>query len=523
MSVMTSKGTMARRLITLALIAGAELAVALPLGLPLSTPAQAQFFPFFSDQPRRPPQPGFQFFSPFQAPPEAPKAPPVDYSRAPAPRKAETPPTTTIVVMGDSMADWLAYGLEDAVTDMPGVGVVRKHRTNSGLVRYEPRGDMDWARAAREILAAEKPSAIIMMIGLNDRQSIRVQAPARGATPAQNPAPPPASADQQNAAGDNAELQIMAPEPPKTPGTYEFHSERWNELYSKRIDDTIAALKSKGVPVIWVGLPAMRGPKAMADSAYLNDLYRARAEKAGIIYVDVWDGFVDESGKFAAQGPDVEGQIRKLRAGDGVHFTKPGARKLAHYVEREIRRVMSTRSIPIALPSDEAIQQPQSPMLRPGIPATRPLAGAVVPLTNVSVSNSEELLGGGAAARPAAADPIANRVLIKGEPVAPPKGRADDFIWPRRGGAVAVQSAPAQPVNATAAQPSQERDTGKKSPAAPGKQTGQSDQPAQQNQRNPPAANPQKPRPPAVVSREAPRPPAPVGASSAVVPFGWFR
>ena len=27
-----------------------------------------------------------------------------------------------------------------------------------------------------------------------------------------------------------------------------------------------------------------------------KDLYRSRAEKAGIIYIDVWNGFVDEAG-----------------------------------------------------------------------------------------------------------------------------------------------------------------------------------------------------------------------------------
>ena len=30
--------------------------------------------------------------------------------------------------------------------------------------------------------------------------------------------------------------------------------------------------------------------------------YRARAEKAGITYVDVWDGFVDDHGNYAQQG-----------------------------------------------------------------------------------------------------------------------------------------------------------------------------------------------------------------------------
>jgi hypothetical protein len=59
----------------------------------------------------------------------------------------------------------------------------------------------------------------------------------------------------------------------------------------------------KGVPVFWVGLPWIRGPRSTADVAYLNDLYRARAERAGIVYIDVWDGFVDEDGMYSNSGP----------------------------------------------------------------------------------------------------------------------------------------------------------------------------------------------------------------------------
>ena len=90
------------------------------------------------------------------------------------------------------------------------------------------------------------------------------------------------------------------------------------------------------------------------------------------------------------QGPDFEGQIRRLRAGDGVHFTKAGARKLAHYLEREIRRVMAPGSEPVALPSSE----PQAPAAaaKPSGPAARPLAGPVVPLT-ASVTSAQELIG----------------------------------------------------------------------------------------------------------------------------------
>src|SRR5262249_50885637 len=154
------------------------------------------------------------------------------------------------------------------------------------------------------------------------------------------------------------------------------------------------------VPVFWVGLPPQRAARQSTDSAYLNELYRQRAEKAGIVYVDVWDGFVDNAGQFTAQGPDFEGQIRRLRSNDGVYFTKAGARKLAHYVEREIQRPFANRAMPVALPaSPEPTPTPGGPGARPGS-AQRPLIGPVVPLT-VSTGGPNELLGGGPGNRPA--------------------------------------------------------------------------------------------------------------------------
>ena len=238
----------------------------------------------------------------------------------------------------------------------------------------------------------------------------------------------PADADASDDA-DSDLPSIVAPEKSARAGSglHEFRDERWVELYAKKIEEMIAVLKSKGVPVLWVGLPAVRGPKAMSDTLFLNSLYRDAAGKAGITYVDVWDGFVDEAGRFLQQGPDFEGQIRRLRSHDGVYFTKAGARKLAHYVEREITRLMAARSGPIALPTEPAT--PDANAL-PGQPAPRPLAGPILPLVASSVG-TDQLLGG-PGSRPAAVDALAARTLVKGEPLAPPAGRADDFAWPRR-------------------------------------------------------------------------------------------
>jgi hypothetical protein len=72
---------------------------------------------------------------------------PSESSRAPPPKKTEAKderigPTTSIVVMGDDMADWLGYGLEDVFTDTPEIRIIRKNKLNSGLLHYDAKGDL---------------------------------------------------------------------------------------------------------------------------------------------------------------------------------------------------------------------------------------------------------------------------------------------------------------------------------------------------------------------------------------------
>src|SRR5882724_6789546 len=368
------------------------LAVAIALLIGIAGPASAQFFNFGGPPPQqqRPaPRPnqgggwsGGDLFAPFQQ--QAPQRPREDFSRAPAPAKRDIVAERNVLVLGDAMADWLAYGLEDAYVEQPDMGVIRKHKTVSGLIKYQPKGEpADWAAAARGILATEKPDAIVVMLGLNDRVAIREPVvdksadkrgekkddkkdarakPGDAAKPATKPDGSPDAAAKPadkpvdtelspDDAADNDAPQVLAPEKSaRSPsGVYEFRDERWVELYTKKIEEMIGVLKSKGVPVLWVGLPAVRGVKGTADMLFLDALYRDASAKAGITYVDVWDGFVDERGLFLQKGPDFEGQIRQLRSYDGVYFNKYGARKLAHYVEREVSRLLASRSGPIEL------------------------------------------------------------------------------------------------------------------------------------------------------------------------------
>jgi hypothetical protein len=481
------------------------LAVSAVMTLGIVAPASAQFFLFGGPPQQRPlrgPPPQHRgFFSPFgdmfpgNAPPQQQAPRPADYSHAPPPAKREQAAERNVLVLGDAMADWLAYGLEDALSETPELGVIRKHKTVSGLIKYQPKGEpSDWAAAAKDILAHEKPDVIVVMLGLHDRTSIREEPKkdekadkksakkdgkaaskkdakkdekkdeARDArssdaaktdsaktdsTKADNAktesgkaetdkadagqgADKPAAADSE----EDPDLAIAAPEKSRRApdGIADFRDDRWTELYAKKIEEMVAVLKTKHVPILWVGLPAIRGTKSTSDMLFLDSLYRDVAGKTGITYVDVWDGFVDDNGRFLTQGPDFEGQIRRLRSADGVFFTKAGARKLAHYVEREIRRVLSARLSPMAMPTDEPPAD-----TKPGTAGPRPLYGPVLPLVASSV-RSDELLGGNGT-RPAAVDALAARTMVKGEALDPPAGRADDFAWPRRD--VGRQEAPA--------------------------------------------------------------------------------
>jgi hypothetical protein len=274
---------------------GIALAIVAGLLLGIVGPTSAQFFGGFQ---QRSPQRGSNWlgggwfgndiFEPFQQPAPQPRwnrwqtPQPVreEFSKAPPPEKRETVPQRQILVLGDAMADWLAYGLEDAYSEQSDVGVIRKHKTLSGLIRYQPKGEpADWVAAARGILPSEKPDVIVVMLGLSDRMSMHepasektdgkpatdknVDKKAETKDVASKPEAKPGAAPNNKQSDDElsgdaagVELPVIAPEKrARSPnGVYEFRDERWVELYNNKIDEMIGVLRSKGVPVLWVGL-----------------------------------------------------------------------------------------------------------------------------------------------------------------------------------------------------------------------------------------------------------------------------
>ncbi len=325
----------------------------------------------------------------------------------------------TLAVLGDSLGVTLGQGLAEAYGDRPGIAVLRRARENSGLVRNDY---FDWVKGARDLLEAnDKISAGVILLGSNDRQPLRDET-----------------------------------------GAFDLRTQRWKQIYGDRVEAIAQAFKTRGVPLIWVGLPVMKNERVASDMERLNEVIRERAVKAGAIYVDVWDAFLDDRGQFATYGPDVNGQFQKLRAPDGVLFTRPGARKAAHFVEMEINRLVDAvhpKVDPAVITIDSGVT-PEQPALAPASPVAepvkatvdplvtlpalaptpevvipvRPVAGAVVPLTGPVNAKGGELATTRSrrAGETSEAEALLDRALVQGRPQDPRPGRADDFSWPRR-------------------------------------------------------------------------------------------
>ncbi|WP_237143445.1 DUF459 domain-containing protein [Phyllobacterium zundukense] len=293
------------------------------------------------------------------------------------------PDAKTVLVVGDFMAGNLAEGLDAAFIDSPGVRIVDKADGSSGFVRNDHH---DWPASIGSMIETEKPEIVVIMIGANDRQQFS--------------------------------------------GGQTLLSDEWTKEYQTRINAFLEAVKKTGHPVVWVGQPAFKPKSITNDVLAFNEFYRNAAEKADGKFVDVWDGFVDQSGNFTLSGFDISGQTARLRNNDGIGLTLAGKRKLAFYVEKPLRQMLGNATSP-----DIAAIKPGAPVQ--ALPDTPQAPVKVDRLAPISL-NDPELDGGtdllGAAPRPSpVADKSArDRLVIDGIAPDSQPGRVNDYSWPKQ-------------------------------------------------------------------------------------------
>lgn len=208
----------------------------------------------------------------------------------------KAPDAAKILVAGDFIAGSVAWGLERFYKDFPNAVVVDISKGLSGFVRNDVK---DWPNTIAEHIDEYKPAAVVFIAGMNDRQQMRLST-----------------------------------------GRKKKLSEEWLAEYNRRTQALATAVTAKKVPLIWLGLPPVSSNKMSSDYLAFNQIYKSKLEGVtNTAFVDIWDGFSNEEGRFVSAGPDINGQIKRLRTSDGINMTKTGKQKLAFFAERAISRL----------------------------------------------------------------------------------------------------------------------------------------------------------------------------------------
>ena len=198
----------------------------------------------------------------------------------------------SIAVVGDSLANDLGRGMEALFASKRNVRVIKQTRFATGLVRTDY---FDWNASLRGFLSNADPDVIVVVIGGNDHQPIRLKR-----------------------------------------GRLDPLSRPWLSEYERRVALFMGTLKRKRTKVYWVGLPVVRSPKLSGAYQAMNGIYRRQAARHGFKYLNIAKPFQAKDGAYSSFGQSLEGVKRQLRKDDGMHFTDAGGQLFAAHVARAI-------------------------------------------------------------------------------------------------------------------------------------------------------------------------------------------
>lgn len=205
----------------------------------------------------------------------------------------------TVVLEGDSVMGEIAFSFQRFAAHKTSWTVINAHKVSSGLCNTEY---YDWPKTAADLAKQYHPDIVLLTMGPNDGQDIY--------------------------------------EPGKR---MKFGSDTWHVEYVARFKKMVEDASSTGAKVYWFAVPVMRDAtlekKMTAIRAAQQD---ALAQLPQVTVIDETASFHDDQGHFIEKGK-INGKLRTLRAGDGVHLTATGADILVNALENQL-----TMTSPIA-------------------------------------------------------------------------------------------------------------------------------------------------------------------------------
>lgn len=302
-------------------------------------------------------------------------------------------PVTRVLVLGDAIGGGLGAGLT-RVTEPTGLFDVQiRFNEESGLARPEV---YDWPATAAKILSSNVYDVIVVMLGANDTQAIRV--------------------DGQRIA---------------------FGEEGWADAYGAQVDRLLEQLKPSNARIIFAATPPVRDPEYDAGLKQIAEIQKARVEAQGFTFFDMRKDLTNPDGSFTDTGPDDTGTVTRLRGRDGVSFYKAGNNRMGQLLLAAIESTkgdLPLRQTDVAPDSPAAEETPQLPIFGQVL-----MNGEVYAVQPEGVTANAVMLAG-AGLDPQASlkalrelsPPNSNAILLfrYGHVPTAPTGRPDDFALP---------------------------------------------------------------------------------------------
>lgn len=288
-----------------------------------------------------------------------------------------------VLVIGDSMAGGLGAGMVRVAAGDSNVQIVSRFNESSGITRPDV---YDWAAAIPKIMEGKNFTAVVVLIGLNDRQDIRTA---------------------------SARLTFNTPE--------------WIAAYQANVAAVMDVLKAQNVKVFWLSEPPMGDAVYDADMKSVSALQRAQVEAKGAIYVDTRPALSNPDGSYMDFGPDDTGEMKKLRQRDGVTFLKQGNSKFGQIILATISAGGQGNVAPVVpaveLPTADAGGPVFGQVDSNGAPVLHE-AGTVIASATPATS-AEDVVSSPLSAALGASDTL----FTTGAASVAPAGRFDDFSY----------------------------------------------------------------------------------------------
>jgi uncharacterized protein len=251
--------------------------------------------------------------------PIAPPAPASPPPAAPPPPGAPQPRPTEKVAFSPErkLRLWVAG---DSLVITPGFAVVRASgaspaieavggvdgRVATGLTRPDV---FNWFEQIRQRVKELRPRAVVLGFGAND--------------------------DKAYMTGLPEGVSIDA-----------FGGSVWRREYARRVGGLMDVINRAGSFVVWIGLPQTSSPEQTRRFDVVNAVVQkeARKREGHAAFIDTYTMFAADDGGYAQYLPDGSGELRKVRADDGVHFEREGGDMIAREVLKQLNKAYDLTS-----------------------------------------------------------------------------------------------------------------------------------------------------------------------------------